>query len=186
MYKQAVFTRVLKLAIVAMAALSLAACGFTAPRGNAGYANLDSPGMSETNRTMALSIGPTTMWFAARFLDDEPETQALLRSLDGIRIRTYEVNGDSDRITRNFERMGGKLLGDGWDPVMLVREEGELVQMYAKSSGEGIQGLTIVSADDSEVVVVNVMGDIDPVYYRDVMLALDMDDAPEVQIAAAD
>jgi hypothetical protein len=186
MYKQTVFTRVLKLAAVAIAALSVTACGFTAPRSNAGYANLDSPGMNDTNRTMALSIGPTTMWFAARFLDAEPETQALLRSLDGVRIRTYEVYGDSDRITRNFEHMGGKLLDDGWVPVMLVREEDELVQMYAKSSGEGIQGLTIVSADESEVVVVNVMGDIDPFYYRDVMLALDMDDAPEVQIAAAD
>jgi len=174
------------LAIVVMTALQLASCGITAPRSNEGYANLDSPGMNDTDRTMALSLGPTTLRFAARFLDDEPETQALLRSLDGVRIRTYEVHGDSSRIVRNFEHMGGKLLDDGWDPVMLVREDDELVQMYAKSSSEGIYGLTIVSADDSEVVVVNVMGDIDPVYYRDVMLALDIDDAPEVQLAVVD
>ena len=88
----------------------LCSCGITAPRSNEGYANLDSPGMNDTDRTMALSIGPTTLWFAARFLDDEPETQALLRSLDGVRIRIYEVHGDTGRIARNFERMGGKLL----------------------------------------------------------------------------
>ena len=163
--------------------IGVCSCGITAPRSNEGYANLDSPGMNDTNRTMALSIGPTTLRFAARFLDDEPETQALLRSLDGVRVRTYEVYGDSDRIVRNFERMGGKLLDDGWDPVLLVREEGELVQMYIKSSAGSIRGLTIVSADESEVVVVNVMGDIDPVYYSDVMLALDMDDTPEIQVA---
>jgi len=173
------------LALVLMVFM-LVSCGITAPRSNEGYANLDSPGMNDTDRTMALSIGPTTLWFAARFLDDEPETQALLRSLDGVRIRTYEVYGDHDRIVRNLERMGGKLLDDGWDPVMLVREEGELVQMYIKSSAESIHGLTIVSADESEVVVVNVMGDIDPVYYGDVMLALDMDDAPEIQVATVD
>jgi len=149
------------LALVLMVFM-LVSCGITAPRSNEGYANLD------------------------RFLDDEPETQALLRSLDGVRIRTYEVYGDHDRIVRNLERMGGKLLDDGWDPVMLVREEGELVQMYIKSSAESIHGLTIVSADESEVVVVNVMGDIDPVYYGDVMLALDMDDAPEIQVATVD
>ena len=40
--------------------------------------------------------------------------------------------------------------------------------------------------DETEVVVVNVMGDIDPVYYSDVMLALYVDDAPEVQNAALD
>ena len=46
-----------------------------------------------------------------------------------------------------------------------------------------MQGLTIVSADDEEVVVVNVMGDIQPEHFGDVMVALDVDDAPEVQIA---
>ncbi len=168
--------------------LLLSSCGITAPRGNEGYANLDSPGMNDTDRTMTISLGPTVLWFAAKFLDDEPETQALLRSLDGVRIRIYEVDedADTDRIANNFIHMGDKLLEDGWDPVMLIREEGELTQMYMKSSGKGIKGLTIVSADDEEVVVINVMGDIDPVYFQDVMLALNVGDAPEVQVATLD
>lgn len=174
---------VLVLTLVLLAFL-LSSCGITAPRGNEGYANLDSPGMSDTDRTMSLSLGRFPLRLAARFLDDEPETQALLRSLDGVRIRIYEVHGDTDRIAQKFERMGNKLNNDGWESIMLVREEGELVQMYAKSSGSGIQGLTIVSADEEEVVIVNVMGDIDPMYYSNVMAALDVDDAPEVQIAS--
>ena len=169
--------------VLTLSAFMLSSCGITAPRSNDGFANLDSPGMSDTDRTMTISLGPTMLWFAARFMDDEPETQALLRSLDGVRIRIYEVNGDSERIVRNFEHMGNKLAKDGWAPVMLIREEGELVQMYAKASDTGIKGLTIVSAGDEEVVVINVMGDIDPVYYSDVMVALNVDDAPEVQIA---
>ena len=174
--------------LIGLVALMLASCGITAPRGNDGFANLDSPGMNETDRSMTISLGRTTLWFAAKFLDEEPETQALLRSIDGVRIRIYEVNedGDTDKIADNFADMGGKLLDDGWDPVMLIREEGELTQMYMKSSVKGISGLTIVSADDEEVVVVNVMGDIDPVYYQDVMLALNVDDAPEVQVATLD
>jgi hypothetical protein len=167
-------------------ALVLSSCGITAPRGNDGYANLDSPGMADTDRTMSLSLGKTTLRFAARFLDEDPETQALLRSLDGVRVRIYEVNGDTDRIAHNFERMGNKLSNDGWEPVMLVREDDELVQMFAKSSASGMQGLTIVSAGDDEVVVVNVMGDIEPEYFGDVMVALNVDDAPQVQIASID
>ena len=166
--------------------LTLSSCGITAPRSNDGYANLDSPGMSDTNRTMSLSLGPTTLRFAARFLDDEPETQALLRSLDGVRVRIYEVHGDTGRIAQRFERMGNKLNNDGWQPIMLVREEGELVQMFSKSSSRGMQGLTIVSADDEEVVVVNVMGDIQPEHFGDVMVALEVGDAPEVQLASID
>jgi hypothetical protein len=168
----------------AILVLALTACGITAPRSNDGFANLDSPGMGDTNRTMALSLGPTVLHFAARFMDDDPETQALLRSLDGVRVRIYEVTGDNERITQNFEHMGNKLGDDGWEPVMLVREEGELVQMYAKPSGSSIKGLTIVSADSDQVVVVNVMGDIDPTHYTDVMVALDVHDAPKVQIAS--
>lgn len=166
--------------------LVISACGITAPRSNEGYANLDSPGMNDTKRTMSLSIGPTTLRFAARFLDDDPETQTLLRSLDGVRVRTYEVVGDPQRITRNFEHMGSKLENDGWDPIVLVRDDDELVQMYAKMTRGKIRGLTIVTADDAEVVVVNVMGDIDPRYYSDVMMALNVDGAPEIQLASAD
>jgi hypothetical protein len=184
MNTQITTARLFKWTAVVLTAVLLSSCGITAPRSNDGYANLDSPGMSDTDRTMSLSLGPTTLRFAARFLDDDPETQALLRSLDGVRIRIYEVHGDNERIARNFEHMGNKLTKDGWEPVMLVREEGELVQMYAKPSDTGIQGLTIVSADVTEVVVVNVMGDINPMYYSDVMVALDVEDAPEVQIAA--
>jgi hypothetical protein len=178
-----VFTPAVVLLLILIAFL-LSSCGITAPRSNEGYANLDSPGISETDRTLSLSLGPATLRFAARFLDDEPETQALLRSLDGVRIRIYEVTGDSGRISQNVERMGNKLDDDGWQPVMLVREEGELVQMFAKPYGNHMKGLTIVSADDEEVVVVNIMGDIAPEHFNDVMVALNVDDAPDVQIAS--
>jgi hypothetical protein len=181
------FERRLRIVATAMIlAISLSACGITAPKGNDGYANLDSPGMADTNRTMSLSLGPTTLRFAARFMDDDPETQALLRSLEGVRVRTYEVHGDVRTITQNFKHMGEKLGKDGWESIMLVKEEGELTQMYAKFSDSVIKGLTIVSVDDEDVTVVNVMGDLEPSQYSDVMVALDVDDAPEIQIAAAD
>lgn len=170
--------------VLTLMAFLLSSCGITASRSNEGFANLDSPGINDTDRTMSLSLGRTTLRFAARFLDDEPETQALLRSLDGVRIRIYEVHGNTGRIAQNFDRMGKKLSNDGWQPVMLVREEGERVQMFSKVSNRGMQGLTIVSAGDEEVVVVNVMGDIKPEHFGDVMAALDVDGAPEVKIAS--
>ena len=175
-------TRTIVTAVVMVFLLS--ACGFTAPRGNDGFANLDSPGMADTDRVISLSFGPTILRFAAKFVDDDPEVQALLKSLDGVRVRIYEVTGDPERITHNFHTMGDKLNNDGWDPVMLVREEGELVQMFAKPSTQGISGLTIFSVDDDEVVVVNIMGDLEPKHYSDVMVALNVEGAPDVEVAA--
>ncbi|MGA9572429.1 MAG: DUF4252 domain-containing protein [Lysobacterales bacterium] len=170
--------------LLSLTAFVLSSCGIAAPRSNAGYANLDSPGIADTDRTLSLSLGKATLRFAAHFLDDEPETQALLRSLDGVRVRIYQVNGDSGRIARNFERMGVKLSKDGWEPVMLINQEDELVQMFAKQTASGMQGLTIVSADADEVVVVNVMGNIEPEKFSDVMVALNVEDAPEVHLAS--
>jgi len=170
--------------LLILTALAVSSCGITAPRSNDGYANLDSPGIADTDRTMSLSLGRTTLRFAARFLDDEPETQALLRSLDGVRIRIYEVNGDSGRIAHKFERMAVKLGKDGWEPVMLVHEDDELVQMFARHTSRGMRGLTIVSAGDDEVVVINIMGNIEPDRFGDVMVALNVEDAPDVQIAS--
>jgi len=182
---KALYTKALTVLLLSLTALAVSSCGIMASRNNEGYANLDSPGIADTDRTMSLSLGRTTLRFAARFLDDEPETQALLRSLDGVRVRIYEVEGDTDRIAHRFERMGTRLSHDGWEPVMLVHDDDELVQMYAKHSGKAMCGLTIVSVDDDEVVVVNIMGDIQPERFGDVMVALNVEDAPEVQVASA-
>ena len=42
------------------------------------------------------------------------------------------------------------------------------------------------STDEEGVVIINLMGDIDPAYYKDVMLALDVEGGPDVQLAALD
>jgi hypothetical protein len=155
--------------------LFLTACGLTAPRSNAGFADLESLGMADTDRVMSLSLGPAILDFAAGYLDDEPETQALLRSLDGVRIRIYEVNGDAGRVAGRIDRMSAHLQDDGWEPVMLVREEDEQAHMLLRTIEGQICGLTLLVLDgQSEAVVVNVMGELEPQQFGDVMVALDV------------
>lgn len=177
--------QVLQPLMMVLAITALTSCGITAPRSDAGYANLDSPGMFDTYRTTTLSIGPTVLRFAAGDLDADPEIKALLKSLNGVRISIYELDRDSERVLLNLERLGRKLQGEHWAPVMLVHEDGERTQMFAKSSSQRIQGLTIVSQDDHEVTVINVMGEIDPAHFKDVMVALNVNDAPAARAASA-
>ena len=164
--------------------LLLGACGLMAPRNNEGYAELDSLGVFDTDRSMALSIGPTILHFAARHLDDDPETQALLRGLDGVRIRIYEIDGDGIRVAGRIRSMSHNLQDDGWEPVALIQEEGEQTHMLMKSSNGRIRGLTLITSDgEAEAVVINLMGDLEPQYFSEVMVALEVE-APEVQVAA--
>ena len=174
------------LSITAMA-FGLTACGLTAPRSDPGYADLASPGVWDTDRQISISIGPTLLRFAARHIEEDPETKALLRSLEGVRIRVYEIDGDASRVAGRMDMMQQDLNEDGWERVMTVREREERTHMMLKTIGGQVHGLTLLTSDGySEAVVINVIGDIQPEMFSDVMVALDVDagDAQDVQVAA--
>ncbi len=166
----------------------LTACGLTAPRSSEGFADLDSPGVFDTDSVTRISIGPGLLHFAANFMDDEPETQALMRGLDGVRVRVYEIDGDAERVSARLASMSDSLFEDGWEPVAVVAEEGEQTWMMVKADSDAdthaFAGLTVISTDGEEAVIVNVMGDLHPALFTDTMVALDVP-APEVRVAAA-
>jgi hypothetical protein len=157
-------------------ALLLSGCGLTAPRSSEGYADLESLGMRDTDTVITLSIGPSLLRFAASHVDDEPEVRDLLKSLDGVRIRIYEINGDASRVATRINTMSGNLQEDGWEPVMLIREENETTHMLIRVVDQQICGMTVLVSDgDTEAVVINLMGEIKPRQFGDVMVALDVD-----------
>lgn len=162
-------------------ALALTACGLTAPRSNDGYADLESLGMTDTDRVLSLSIGPALLRFASSHIDDDPEVRELLKGLDGVRIRIYEIDGDAGRVAARIDSMSRHLQDDGWESVMLVREENEATHMLLRTADGRICGMTVLVSDgESEAVVVNLMGEIRPQQFGDVMVALDVD-APGVE-----
>jgi hypothetical protein len=166
----------LQLLSITSLAIALSACGLTAPRSNDGYADLESLGMRDTDKVMTLSIGPTLLRFAASHVDDDPEVRELLKALDGVRIRIYEINGDTGRVAARIDNMSRHLQDDGWEPVMLIREEDEATHMLLRTVDGQIRGMTVLVSDgESEAVVINLMGEIKPQQFGEVMLALDTD-----------
>jgi hypothetical protein len=164
----------------------LSACGLTAPRSGQGYADLESLGVLDTDRVINLSIGPTLLHFAARHIDDDEEVAHMLAGLDGVRIRVYEINGDSERVAGRISVMRQHLQEDGWEPVILVREKDETVHMLVQMDGSQIVGMTVLASDgETEAVVVNLMGEIEPANFGGMMVALDLDSAniQEVRVA---
>lgn len=177
------FTRI---AFVVVLLTGLTACGLTAPRSNEGYADLDSLGMFDTDRVISLSIGPALLNFAANYVDDDPEAQSLLRSLDGVRVRVYEVNGDAAKVAARMQRMSDQLQADGWEPVMLIQQEDEQAHMLLRVEGDQIRGMTVLMLDgEDEAVIVNLMGEIRPDQFSEVMVALEVDagDVDEVEVS---
>jgi hypothetical protein len=166
-----------RLGIAALfASLLLTACGLTAPRSSDGYADLESLGVRDVDRTLSLSFGPTLLRFAASHMDDEPELSEMIGNLDGIRIRIYEIDGDPSRVASKMDNMSTQLRADGWQPVLLVREKNEQTHMLIKTRDAKILGMAVLTSDgESEAVVINLMGDIQPERFSDVMVALDVE-----------
>ena len=168
--------RILQLLFIVGLAALLGACNLTAPRSSAGYADLDSLGVRDVDNVLTLSIGPALLRFAASHVDDEPEVKALLKGLDGIRIRIYEIDGDAGRVAGRMSAMSGRLQDDGWEPVLSIKEGDEATYMLLRLVDGRVCGMTVLVSDgDSEAVVINLMGDIRPEQFGDVMLALDVD-----------
>ena len=167
----------------------LTACGLTAPRSNDGFADLDSLGMFDTDRVISLSIGPTLLHFAANSVLTDAEVRDLLRSLDGVRVRVYEVDGDAQKVAGRMQRMSERLQQDGWEPVMLIQQEDEQAHMLLRMDGDQIRGMTVLVLDgEDEAVIVNLMGEIQPDQFSDVMVALEVDagDVDEVEVESRD
>ncbi len=165
--------------------LLLSACGITAPRSSDGFADLESLGMRDTDRVVNLSIGPTLLHVAATFVDEEPEVRELLRSLDGVRVRVYEIDGDAARVAMRINDMSQHMQDDGWERVLLVREDKEETHMLLRMVDGYISGMTVLVSDgDSEAVIVNLMGEIHPEQFPDVMLALDVPGVDAVRLAS--
>jgi hypothetical protein len=159
--------------------LALSACSLTAPRSSAGYADLESLGIRDVDRVMTLSIGPALLRFAAAHIDDDPELKALLRGLEGVRIRIYEIDGDAGRVATRINTMSRHLQDDGWEPVLSTREGSEATYMLLRVVDRQVRGMTVLVSDgESEAIVINLMGDIRPEQFGEVMVALDAD-SPE-------
>ena len=175
-----------RLLVIVSLCMALSACGLTAPKSSDGYADLESLGMRDTDNVMTLSIGPALLRFAASHVDDDPDTRDLLKGLDGVRIRIYEIDGDAGRVATRIDNMSLHLQDDGWQPVMLTREDDETTHMLLRVVDGQICGMTVLVSDgESEALVINLMGEIKPQQFGDVMLALDADTPgiEDVQIA---
>src|SRR5690606_36110605 len=163
--------RALSIAAVAAAVAVLGACGVTGNlRFHPGYADLGSPGRRDTDRELGLSIGPLPLRFARMFFADDPELAAILRDIRAVRVYVYEVDGDAERVHARIDAARNRLVERGWHPIVAVRDDGELVSALVRMDGpERIHGLAVMVQDDEDVVLVNVIGRIEPETFAFVM-----------------
>lgn len=155
------------LGLAAVAALS--ACGFTGNlRMNPGFASFGTPStLQGTDRELALSFGPIPIRLATMvsrpFLREEPWIPATLKDVRAVRVYTYDLD-DPTVVEAHVEQTTDELVEDGWSPVAVVREDGGLVSALTMIEEEPptIRGVVVMYSDDEQLVLVNVIGNLEP------------------------
>lgn len=96
---------------------------------------------------------------------DDTDLSALVASLERVRVQVGSPQRvDTSALEFSFQDAIAKLESAGWYRILRVVEDEEQVHLYAREGEGRIVGLTVLVNDGGdEVVLVNIVGDIDPV-----------------------
>lgn len=93
----------------------------------------------------------------------DPGFSSLIAGLRSIQVQAFPVEGVDGTQGKNGIGRAIRWLEDkGWKPTVKVREKGEETYIYMQETDGKIMGLTVLSMDATEAVVINVVGRIDP------------------------
>jgi len=163
----------------------VAGCGVTGNfRHDPGYASFGSLHRLESNEQLSLSLGPLPLRLARWVLDeeDEPELEPLLAELKAVRVYTLEGVRRPAAVADEIERVKRELLADGWIGVITVREDDEITSVLLRPGERGRnRGLTLISQEPDEIVLVNLIGNVRLDVFGDYMAELEVE-VPAVEI----
>lgn len=121
---------------------------------------------------------------AAAVGEEDPEFAALVRNLEGIRVRAAPAAAlDLDRLRGKLDEASGWLEANGWETMLRFREEEE-VFIYTRLSGGSMIGLALMVLEPgADVVVVNIVGPLDMKLLVGLAESLDL---PQLGLATED
>jgi hypothetical protein len=97
--------------------------------------------------------------------ENDPDLAALVSNLERVRVQVGSPQRvDQSALEFSFQDAIANMESTGWYRILRVLEDEEQVYLYAREGDGRIVGLTVLVNDGAEeVVLVNIVGDIDPV-----------------------
>jgi hypothetical protein len=119
---------------------------------------------------------------AAAMENQDASIVELVANLERVRVQVGTPSTvDAAAVAQKMADAHTALSGAGWQKIVSVEEGSEKVYLYAIESAGNIAGLTaLVNEGGEEVVVVNIVGDIDPQTLGRLLANLDDFDIEEI------
>lgn len=121
---------------------------------------------AKASQTVDVNIDGRLMTIAAKALSDhdadERQIKKLVAGIKGIYVKSFEFDSDGQYTAADVETIRTQLRSPGWSRLVNVtsRKEG-VIEVYLLLNGEQIGGLAVLSTDDKELTVVNIVGPVD-------------------------
>ena len=93
---------------------------------------------------------------------DERAIKKLIEGVKGIYVKSFEFDSDGQFTNADVDAIRAQVRGPGWTRLVNVtsKKEGN-VEVYLLMVGEEIGGLAVLSSEDRELTVVNIVGPVD-------------------------
>jgi hypothetical protein len=121
---------------------------------------------AKASQTVDVNIDERLMRIAVKaFSDkdaDEREIKKLITGVKGIYVRSFEFDADGQFSAADVEAVRAQVRGPNWSRLVNVtsKKEGN-VEVYLLMVGDDIGGLAVLSSEDRELTVVNIVGPVD-------------------------
>ncbi|HMV81682.1 MAG TPA: DUF4252 domain-containing protein [Blastocatellia bacterium] len=118
--------------------------------------------------TIDVSIDGTLLQIASKFLDKNRTNEAAVREilgvLKGVYVKGVEFDKEGEFSEQDVQQVRQQLAAPGWERIVGVRSkhEGENVEVYLMLNNGLIEGIGVLITDPKQLMVVNVVGPIDP------------------------
>lgn len=122
--------------------------------------------------TVEITLDGGLLKLAGRFLSaekpDEAKVKEIVSGLTGIYVRSFEFDRANAYGDGDLDAIRGQIRGPGW--ARIVRHTAgaqkggdarEVSEIYVRSEGNRSTGVTIITAEQRELTVVQILGDID-------------------------
>ena len=120
---------------------------------------------AKASQTVDVNIDERLMRIASKLLSDkgdEKQVKELLVGIKGIYVKSFEFENTGQYSTADVESIRTQLRGPSWTRLVNVtsKKDGNL-EVYLLLNGEQVGGLAVLSTDDREFTVVNIVGPVD-------------------------
>lgn len=151
------------------------------PDDHPGYFPIEALGiLPDESLNLEVNLTGAMLRFIARATSEEdPEFSGMMEQLVAIRVRSSELEDlDVAEVRAGIRDAARRLADAGWQSMVVIREDDEETYLYVRELDGEMQGLTVLSLESEEAMLINLVGRVDPEALGSLARGLDL---PQLQ-----